>query len=243
MSIILPVTFGCVPLKALPKFFSNTSTLTSEGFDDESKRLRSSSSYSLIADVAANPWDSSQSLFDGVAGHIDGLQVTNSKLIYPSTAGSSLDYRTTNILNGSTFNDGPTGGSGRNYTALTGSRTYYRYFQQIAPAVANFTLNIAGSGGTFVSLGTALTGNNIHVEVKGPEQTGWMDAYNDFVTGNWADGDGARNASGGAGRAFGTNWGLTIGTKSTSLTGGYMVIRITVGASFTGNLTGITFTF
>jgi hypothetical protein len=220
--------------------FSATSTLTTEGFDDESKRLRSSSSYSLIADVAANPWDSSQSLFDGVVGHTDGLQVTNSRLIYPSTAGGSLDYRTTNILNGSTFNDGPTGGSGRNYTALTGSRTYYRYFQQVSPAVANFTLNISGSGGTFVDLGTALTGNNIHVEVKGPEQTGWMDAAKDFVTGNWADGDGAKNGSGGT---FGANWGLTIGTKSTSLTGGYMIIRITVGASFTGYFTGITFTF
>jgi hypothetical protein len=108
-------------------------------------------------------------------------------------------------------------------------------------------MTINGSGGTFVSMGTSLTGNNIHVEIKAPgaasAETGWLDAYNDFATGLWNDGDGARNASGGVGRAFGTTWGLTIGTKNTANTSGYIVIRITVGSSFTGSFDSINWTF
>jgi len=216
-----------------------------ENFDDENYRLNTNSSYNLISDITSsgNLWDSTQSLFDGSAGHTTGLQVTDGKLIYPSTAGGSLDYRTSNIINGSTFNDGGTGGGARNYTALTGSRTYIRHFRQVSPTTANFVMKIDGSGGTFVSDATALTGNNIHVHIKGPTETGWMDAYKDFSTGLFLDGDGARSATGGVGRAFGTNWGLTIGTKNTANTGGYMVIRITVGASFTGNIDKITWTF
>lgn len=223
--------------------FSSSSTDYIENFDDENYRLLDGITYDLISHITSNPWDSIQSLNDGSAGHTTGLQVTDGKLIYPTTAGGSLDYRTTNIINGSTFNDGGTGGTGRNYTALGGNRTFIRYFRQVSPTTANFTMNITGSGGTFVSTGTALTGNNIHVEIKAPTETGWMDAYDDFVTGQFNDGDGARSSTLGAGRAFGTTWGLTIGTKSTANTSGYMIIKITVGPSFTGNFTGITFSF
>ena len=141
------------------------------------------------------------------------------------------------------FNDGGTGGSARDYTASTGTRTYYRYFRQISPTNANFIMIINGSNGTFVSTNTALTGNNIHVEIKGPSETGWMDTYKDFVTGNFSDGDGARNATGGSGRVFGSSWGLTIGTKNTANTGGYIIVKITVADSFTGDFTGINWNF
>ena len=104
-------------------------------------------------------------------------------------------------------------------------------------------MTINGTGGTFVPVTTPLTGTNIHVEIKGPSQTGWMDAYGDFITANWADSDGARSASGGAGRNFGTAWGLTIGTKSTSATGGYIIVRISVSETFTGSFDSITYTF
>jgi len=104
-------------------------------------------------------------------------------------------------------------------------------------------MTINGTGGTFVSAATPLTGNNVHVHVKGPTQTGWMDAYADFVPVSWMDDDGARDASNGTGRAYGTPWGLTIGTKNTALTGGYMIVRITVGSSFTGDFTSIIWNF
>jgi hypothetical protein len=221
-----------------------SSTDTSEGFDDEDRRLLSNSTYDNIADVTSNPWDSDQSVNDGAIGHTDGLQIIDGKMVYPGNIVSlPSDFRTTAITNGSTFNDGGVGGTGRDYTALTGDRTYYRYFRQVTPTTANFIMNISGSGGTFVATGTALTGSNIHVEIKAPTETGWMDAYSDFSTGQFGDGDGARSATDGAGRGFGANWGLTIGTKSTANTGGYVVVRITVGASFTGEFTGMTFNF
>jgi len=59
----------------------------------------------------------------------------------------------------------------------------------------------------------------------------------------WNDGDGVRNNATGAGRAFNTNWGLNIGTKNTANTNGIMLIRITVGPSFSGSFTGITFNY
>jgi len=225
-----------------------SSTALLENFDDENYRLNTNSSYNLIADVTTvgNVWDSIQSLIDGSVGHTTGLQVIDGKLIYPGVNPSyPLDFRTSNIINGSTFNNGGIGGTGRDYTPGSPSiiRTYIRKFQQISPTTGNFVMNIAGSGGTFVPLTTSLTGTNIHVEVKGPSQTGWMDAYTDFITGNWADGDGARSASGGVGQAFGTPWGLTIGTKNTSATGGYMLVRISVADSFTGSFDAITFSF
>ena len=223
-----------------------TSTLLVEDFNDEAYRLNANSSYNLVADITnpANTWDSIQSVKDGSAGHTTGLQTIDGKLIYPGLNVSyPSDFRTSNIIEGSAFNDGGIGGTARLYSGLTGNRTYYRYFRQVSPTTANFILKIDGTGGTFVSDATALTGNNVHVHIKGPTETGWMDAYKDFVTGSFADGDGARNATLGAGRALGVNWGLTIGTKNTANTSGYMLIRITVGPAFTGNFDKITWTY
>jgi hypothetical protein len=216
---------------------SATSTNTSEGFDDESKRLRSGA-YDLISDIASGAWDSTQFLTTGDAYHNTGLLVYNSRLVYPSI----------NFSNIGAFSTNPNFGLvGSDYSGAAGERTYIRYFRQTSPSTANFKINIAGSGGTFVSAGAGLSGNYIHVEFKAPgsgaAETGWLDAYTDFSTNQWADGNGGRKSSEGDGRAFGSDWGLTIGTKSTSSTGGYIIVKITVASSFTGNFTGITFTF
>ena len=226
--------------------YTSTSTLTLETFDIETYRLNDNSNYDLVSDVSnpSNLWDSTQSLYDGSVGHTTGLQVIDGNLIYPGNHISyPSDFRTSSIINGSIFNNGGTGGTGRNYNSCLGTRTYIRYFRQVSPTTGNFVMKIDGTGGTFVSDTTTLTGNNIHVHIKGPSETGWMDAYDDFVTGNFNDGDGARSATGGAGRAFGVNWGLTIGTKNTANTSGYMLVKITVGASFTGSFDKITWTF
>ena len=223
---------------------SPSSTLISESFDDEDKRLTSNLNYDIVGDITTGVWDSEQSINDGSVGHTDGLQVIDGKLVYPGNVGSlPSDFRTSAIANADIFNDGGVGGTGRDYSTLSGDRTYYRYFRQVSPTTANFIINISGSGGTFVSKSTGLTGNNIHLEMKAPTETGWLDCYNDFATGQFGDGDGARSATDGAGRAFNTDWGLTIGTKSTANTSGYIVIKITVSDSFTGEFTGIDFTF
>ncbi len=220
---------------------SSSSTALVENFDDETYRLLdtySGLSYSLISDVTGNTWNSAYSLISATSGYSDGLQVYNSRLYYPSISFNSIGSITTNL----NFGD-----SGVNYSTASGSRVYIRYFRQVTPTTGNFTMVINGSTGTFVPVTTSLTGNNIHVEVKAPGasvgETGWMDAYNDFATSAWADGAGARNASGGVGRSFATTWGLTIGTKNTANTSGYMVVRITVGSSFAGYFDSITWTF
>lgn len=216
---------------------------TNEGFDDETYRLKGEGvglSYSLIADIAANPWVSTNSLVGAEAYHNTGLQVYNSRLIYPTIDFSSHGTSTATNQN--------YGVSDRNYSTATGQRNYVRYFYN-ATTYGNFTMTINGSGGTFVPRSTAMTGNNIWVEIKLPGSssgtTGWLDCFNDFDatlgTSAWNDGRGARKAISGAGRAFGTAWGLTTGARLTNLSGGNVVIKITVAQGSAAVFTGITF--
>ncbi len=217
------------------------SSLVFEDFNHaETYRMPSNSSYNTYGSLGTGMWTSTNTIADaGSAGYNDGLQVIGSELVYPGNTAYPANF--------AGITNGPGGNPDYSGANCTGTRYYYRWFRQVAPTVGNFVLNIAGSTGTFVSDLTALTGNNIHVHIKAPglaaAETGWMDAYQDFATGQWADGDGARNAAGGVGRAFGTAWGLTIGTKSTANTNGYILVRVSVGDSFAGILTGITFSF
>ena len=215
---------------------------TNEGFDDEDYRLKCEGtglSYSLISDISTNGWDSSQSLVGADAYHNVGLQVYNSRLIYPSTNFSSPGSAATNQNFGI---------SNRDYSTATGQRSFVRYFYN-ATTYGNFTMTINGSGGTFVARSTALTGNNIWVELKLPGSasgtTGWLDCYTDFDAtlgaSAWNDGKGARKSNYGLGRAFGTAWGLTTGSRLTNLSGGNVVIRVTVAQGSAAVFTGITF--
>lgn len=209
---------------------SANSTTYFEDFNDEVYRLISGS-YDLITDITSGTWNSIQSL---TSTYTTGLQVFGGRLIYPFYNFSSPGTSSTNPNFGI---------SGSDYSSATGERTYIRWFRQISPTVGNFKIVINGSGGTFVPVTTSLTGNNIHLEFKAPTQTGWLDAYQDFATNQWSDGNGGRKSNLGAGQSFGVDWGLTIGTKSTADTSGYIVVKITVGASFTGYFESINFTF
>lgn len=218
-----------------------TSTVLAEYFDDERYRLKNTYGgfqYDLYSMTSSNAWESNQSLVGATQGWNEGLQIINGRLIYPVTNYSSIGNLTVNQNFGNSLT---------NYSTATGDRQYVRWFRQVSPTTGNFTMVINGSGGTFVSAATSLTGNNIRVEIKAPgsaaSETGWLDAYSDFATGQWNDGDGARNAASGAGRSFGTTWGLTIGTKNTANTNGVMLIRITVGSSFTGYIDSIVWNF
>ena len=215
----------------------STSTDLYEGFDDESRRLKEGT-YNLISDVSSGTWESTDSLVNGDSYHNTGLQVYNSSLIYPTVNFGSPGSLTTNP-NFANLD--------RNYTLATGNRVYIRYFRQVFPTAGDFSINIAGSGGTFVPVTDTSTANWIHLEIKAPgvssQETGWLDAYGDFANYIWSDGNGARKSSIGAGRAFSTLWGLTIGTKNTQATSGYIVVRITVPSGFTGSLSSISFAF
>jgi hypothetical protein len=217
---------------------SSTSTMLIEDFNGESYRLKSNNNYDTYGVIVSNTWDSSISIADaGPSGYSDGLQVIGGDLVYPDNSSYPGDF--SSIVNGPVGN--------LDLSGATGTRVYYRYVRQISPTVANFVMNIQGSGGTFVSNVTALTGNNIQVYIKAPgaavQETGWLDAYENFATGFFNDNDGGRNAGEGAGRAFNTNWGLTIGTKNTANTDGYMLLKIVVGSNFTGIISGLTFTY
>jgi hypothetical protein len=221
--------------------FATSSTNYLENFDYEKYRLKNTYvglTYDTYSTILSNVWNSSQSLIIPTAGWNDGLQVSNGKLIYPKTDYSTISDLTTNLNFGNTLTD---------YSTSTGDRVYIRYFYQLSPTTGNFKVVINGSSGTFVSIGTPLVSNNIHFEIKAPglssTETGWLDAYSDFANGVWSDGSGGRDATAGIGRAFGVNWGLTIGTKNTANTGGYILIRITVASTFVGEIDSINWTF
>ena len=217
-----------------------TSTNNLENFDDEAKRLISGN-YATVTDITSGTWTSTESLNTGNSGHNTGLQVYGGQLVYPKINFSTIGVSSTNLNFGIAATD---------YSALTGNRTYYRYFYN-ASFYSFFSIVITGSNTTFVAKTTTLSGNNAWVEIKLPNGTGtgtgWMDCYSNF-TGAVTDGSGAWAASYGSAptqnqRALGGTWGLSTGTTKTVNSNGYVVVRITTSATWTGNLESITFNF
>lgn len=226
--------------------FTNDSTLLNETFNSETYRLKGETaglSYSVVADVTSNAWVSAQSLKIGDNNHNTGLMVYNGKLMYPTQATPIANFSTP----GSLVTNLNFGNSDRDYSALTGNRTYIRYFRQVTPARSNYTMVITGTGTTtFVAEGTALSGNNAYVHLKlptgsGGAGTGWLDCYTAFsqaaaTNNNYSSGGVYLNGT----RAIGQNWNLTVGNGRTSFNSdGYVVIRITVSSSWTGSIDNI----
>jgi hypothetical protein len=106
-------------------------------------------------------------------------------------------------------------------------------------------MRLQGSSSTFVNTGGSLSGNQLTVEMKLPgsssETTGWMDCTKSFATGQHNDGDGCINGVGSL--SLGSYTDLTVGTKSTAASSGYVVIRITAPSSWSGSITQIDFSF
>jgi hypothetical protein len=199
-----------------------------ESFQVENRRM-TPATYDLYSSIS-NDWNSTISIKDGGASYNDGLQFYNRTLVRPT-----LDFSATTCTNGYTTN--------QNYSTGMGSsnRTFYRYFRQASPSTANFTLTLAGTSTTFVSVGTSLTTNNAHIEMKLPgasaSETGWMDCTAAFSTNTWNDGAGCRNGAGSVNLSGTTP--LTVGTKSTSNSNGYVVFRITTGPAWSGTITNM----
>lgn len=208
---------------------SDTATDTNEAFTSETYRLPSNSDFSDKT-LTTSLWDSSVSLKTGGIGYNDGLQVGENKLFLPSR-------------NYTTIVNGPVGNVDYSSNMGSGDRTYYRMFIG-TDASANFTMRINGSGAVIVHVVDIFNAaNQMKVEFRAPTQTGWLCAYDDFVSGEYNDRNGGRAASFGVGRALNTNWGLTIGTKNIVNTNYRIYLRITVPSNFSGYLSNISFSF
>jgi hypothetical protein len=129
------------------------------------------------------------------------------------------------------------------YSSATGNRSFYRVFQNGASQVAGWTIRLDGSDATFVTSGSSLTGNNMTLEIKVPDETGWRDViaaapsagtYNALD-----DGVGCRS---GATIALGGTGGLISLVSERLGPNEYFVLRFTVGSSWTGNINKITIT-
>ena len=149
---------------------TNNSSTTSETFRRENYRI-DSGSYAAQADLvdAGNTWDSSGSLASN-----DGLLFYNQRLYSPT------DGDVPNSGDFSTITNGPS--SNVDYSSITGTRTFFRYFTSTgAASQTNFELAFSGDSSTKIVPGsTALAAAKIHVFIKLPttstgKTTGWLD--------------------------------------------------------------------
>lgn len=210
---------------------STNETINGEKFRVPSNRSLTDTSGFTIG--GAGLWTSTNSLTTGPAGYLDGLLVYNGALYYPSSAS------VVNSGNFSTVANGP--GGNPNYSTASGTRTYWRYFF-FSSATQNFVMNVSSSGCSFISVATPLgsSNGNVHVELLAPNTTsnGVSVEFKDAVTAYTTD-----NAIGCFAATYGptipTNWGLTLGTKSTATSGSVIIIRITVGNGWTGTISNI----
>jgi len=214
--------------------YSNNSTTTAEYFRAENYRIISGS-YTTQASVTAggNTWDSSKHMSGSNAGYEDGLMFYNRRLYAPVQGGASGDFR--NSTDGGSIANGPA--DNVNYSGITsGTRTFYRYFQNTSGgSQTGFSLTINGSG-TIVSNGTSLGTGNISVLVKLPttsaaQSTGWMDLALAFATGQISDGDGCLEGS--LDSSLNATNTVTFGTVFVE-SNEYVVVKILADASFTG---------
>ena len=207
-----------------------TSTETNETFTSETYRLPSNANFDSIS-LTTDLWDSSISLVEtSSVGYNNGLQVGEGKL-------------RRGTVNWSAIANGPAGNVDYSTGMGTGDRTYYRMFIGNAGS-ANFVLRLNGSGAIIVHVSDIFSAaNQMKVEFKAPTQTGWLCAYDDFIGGQYSDGNGGRAASFGNGRALNADWGLTIGVKNIVNSGNKVYLKITVPYNFSGQLSSILFTF
>jgi hypothetical protein len=163
----------------------------------------------------------------------------------PLKGGSSGDFRN-NDDDGSI--EGPAGNP--DYRTLTNStRDYFRGFlNPTTNDLARITITLYGSG-TIVGLGTSLGANaNVHVEMKIPEKTGWLDLGTASAgSGNISDGDGCLFGdpdptidSGGAVNVCTWNGATVDGTASGAE---YFMIRLSAHEDWTGYIDRILVTW
>lgn len=203
----------------------------SETFDGEQYRIMSNVDITS-SNISAYTWDSQVKLTDSTPGYADGLLVFNGKLIYPTRAqlSSVPNSRFDLVTNGPSNNP--------DYSSLTGERTYIRKF--VVGTAQNFKLNFNTTNFTVVAASNkgSLTGNQVVVELSAPgEVTEWKDCYTPYTNDNDI---GCFAAT--YGNIIPTNWGVTLGSKSSANSGGVILIKVTAPATWNGNVESITVT-
>ena len=171
---------------------TDTATALSETFEDETFRLQAGT-YANQSDAASgNSWDSTQSLTATSGGHGHGLQIYRERLYSPLNTLNSGDFR--NTTDGGSLANGP--GSNPDYSSVTGTKTYYRRFQNTSGgAVRDFSYTIDGDV-TLVGASDSIGSNDkFKLAFKMPSDgsgnsTGFLDAKNAFALGSTSDGDG-----------------------------------------------------
>jgi hypothetical protein len=227
--------------------------------------------YNTTSEVLAGTWSSSSSILTTLS-HRNGLQVINGILVYPTFDFTVPGTLVTNPNYGASPNRvysncfTITDGFGTySSSPATNNRTYTRwfYFGNIGTPLINYSgakISITHENVSFVNTTTPLTNpgasnpsSDVWVEIKLPYDsgvvpggtmstgavTGWLDATLPF-TGNYEDGDGC--LSGIVPTASGGEWIVDFGIKGTEFSGGYVLLRITAGQDWVGNISSISFT-
>lgn len=220
---------------------SDTSTATDENLNGEDYRVPSNrvlTDTSGFTSGGAGLWDKTISLVSATAGYLDGLLVYDGQLFYPN------DASVTNSGNFSTITNGPA--ANVDYSAATGARVYWRYYY-FAGSTSNFILRLNGTG-TVVNAGS-VTGstNQFSVEFLLPNTTQNGGGTIEFKDANIAYTDinsigcYASTYGSNVGSVAGSDWGISFGSRNTSTSGNAVVIRISTGAAWTGDISNIEF--
>ena len=220
---------------------SDSATVTSEPFVSETYRLKSGDYNSQSDAASGNAWDSSQSLTAGSAGHTNGLQVYRERLYSPLNTLNSGDFR--NTSDGGSLANGPD--SNPNYSGISGTKYFYRKFQNTGSAARDFSWTLAGDV-TLVGHGDSLGSNdNIKIYFKmpsdgGSDSTGWLDAKSDFVFGTTTDNAGGAIGTVDTSDAMTNN--VSFGTVSID-TNEYIVARIEADSNWDGYIDSLSVSF
>ena len=215
---------------------TDNSTVLSENFNGETYRLQSGN-YSNQSDVGSGTWDSSQNIVSGGGGgHVNSLMVYDQKLVSPTNAINSGDFR--NSSEGGNILNGPDGNV--NYSSTSGSKTYFRRFtNSTGGSKTNFNLSMTKSGTTIVLSNGTLNTANVKISVKLPQTsdgfaTAWLDIKKAFQTGQvGSDGNGCLVGTFDTSNSS-TNE-CTFGTQSVG-NNEYIILRVSADASWTGNI-------
>lgn len=220
---------------------SDTASATNEVFDGELYRVPSNRSLTDTSGFTlggAGLWDSTISLASVTPGYSDGLLVYDGSLYYPSSA----SVVSPNAGDFSAVANGPAGNP--DYSALTGAKTYLRYFYFTSPA-QNFVLNITHSGANFKTVASGLTfgTSDANIEILAPNTTtnGVSVEFKDAIVSYTNDNSIGCHAATYGNTAY-TAWGITLGSKSTATSGNAIILRVTVPSDWTATISNISIT-
>jgi len=198
--------------------YGNTSTDTSEPFDDEQYRMLGDEDFTDTGvDEGDSNWDSSDDVTT-ISGAYDGLVVYNGTLKYPTVNHSTGYYPV-----------------GPDYSGASGNFYYYRVFL----ATAAFTSGTITFSGWSNAVST-IQGANVEVHLRYPNCTD----YGNSNTNVWQDLGVDQTTFGGNGclgsGSSGSSVAFSFGTTSSVSYGNRIIMRIKYSANVTA-LAGITF--